>query len=98
MHLITLWGSTTGLGRLPELNTLVPQDSFGIVPRVLNLYYATVCGTGLGRLPELNTLVLTRNRLASLAAAPLAGCAALAKLSLSHNALGDLDGAPCSAW
>lgn len=51
-------------------------------------------GTGLGRLPELNTLVLTRNRLASLRAAPLAGCSALAKLSLSHNALGDLEGAP----
>ena len=54
----------------------------------------TGSGTGLGRLLELNTLVLTRNRLASVSAAPLAGCSALAKLSLSHNALAHLAGAP----
>ena len=53
-----------------------------------------MCGTGLGKLPELNTLVLTRNRLAGLKAASLAGCSALAKLSLSHNALADLEGEP----
>ncbi|KAK9837119.1 hypothetical protein WJX81_004018 [Elliptochloris bilobata] len=48
--------------------------------------------TGLGELPQLNTLVLTRNRLAELGAATLAGCSALAKLSLSHNPLADLEG------
>lgn len=55
---------------------------------------APACGlrTGLGRLPELNTLVLTRNRIAKLRPAMLAGCTALAKLSLSHNALADLGG------
>ena len=44
------------------------------------------------QLPELNTLVLTRNRIAKLRPATLAGCTALAKLSLSHNALADLGG------
>lgn len=48
--------------------------------------------SGLGQLPELNTLVLTRNRIAKLRPAMLAGCTALAKLSLSHNALADLGG------
>ncbi len=47
---------------------------------------------GLGRLPQLNTLVLTRNRLAAPKANLLAGCTALVKLSLSHNALAELGG------
>ena len=53
---------------------------------------------GLGRLPQLNTLVLTRNRLAAPKADLLAGCTALAKLSLSHNALADLGGADPLLW
>jgi len=38
-------------------------------------------------------VVLTHNRLAAPKANLLAGCTALAKLSLSHNALADLGGA-----
>ena len=36
--------------------------------------------------------MLTRNRIAKLRRAMLAGCTALAKLTLSHNALADLGG------